>query len=492
MIQDFPLGEWLPDQPSYQSQGLMAAENVFSVGAGYQPIPAPLAKSQTVTGEVRGGERFDLPDGTPLLVVGTTTDLFVTRGSVVWPSGLGLSLAAGDFWTFAPFGRSVYAMCRTHGLFRLASILAGTAFVAGTGSPPKAATMDAVGDFLIAGNLVEFAGADEPYRIRWSSFNNPDAAWDADIARQSGYVDMPARFGPVMRVLGGTFDLVFQASGISRIWYTGGPTVFAKEVIEDDRGCAAPRSVVRVGSAAYFLAHDGFCRTTGSGSENLSAGKMWKWFSAHVNQSQLGNVQGAVDWRSRSIVWSYAASGADTINAQVIYSLSTQRWTTAVVSADMLLGGTQIPIDIDTTDPSVVGDDDLDVLGPSFDATEYESQVRVLSCFIGGVLHEFSGPNMAAAFETADLQPHPGRRSFVRSVFPLIDTVGQTVTCSISGRDRIGDPVSYGPPAQQEIHGFCPLVSDARFHRIKLAIPAGEFWDKAQAFQIDYEIGGMA
>ena len=492
MIQDFPFGEWLPDQPEYQNPGILTAENVWAGGAGYQPIPAPRAKTQSVTGTVRGAERYDLPDGTPLIVVGTTTDLFVIRGSVVWPSGLALGLGADDWWTFAPFGRSVYAMCRTHGLFKLPSILTGTAFVAGTGSPPKASSIDAVGDFLMAGNLIESGGADEPYRVRWSSFNNPDAAWDNDIARQSGAVDMPSRFGPVSRVVGGAFNLIFQESGISRIWYTGGPTTFAKELIEDDRGCAAPKSIVRVGGAAYFLAHDGFCRTSGAGSENLSSGRVWDWFKDRSNAAQIRSVQGAVNWRTRSIIWSFASSGSDALNAQLIYNLSTQRWTSATIQADMLVGGAQIPIDIDTTDASVVGDDDLDVLGPSFDSPEYESQGRILSCLIGGVLHEFSGPNMQATFETGDMQPVSGRRSFIRHAMPLVDTVSPSVVCAIAGRDRQGDPVSYSLPSRQGEHYFCPLVSDARFHRLRMRIPAGEVWTKAQGMQVDYEVSGAA
>ena len=492
MKQDYDFGEFLPDQPSYKNPGLLRAENVFAVGVGYAPILSPVGTGQVVSGEIRGAARFDLPDGTPLLIVGTTADLFVIRGTTVYASGLGLSLAFGDYWCFDQMHHSIYAMCRSHGMHRLVSLFSNNTFVASPGTPPKATAMDVVGDFMMVGNLAEVSGDEEPYRVRWSSFNNPIAAWDEDIARQSGWVDMPSQFGEVTAIVGGKFDLVFQRNAISRIWYTGGPTVFAKEVIEDERGCPAPQSIVRVGNSIYFLAHDGFCRTDGSGVEVLSSDKIWQWFRENSNLARFKFVQGAVDWSNRSIVWSFSSKSTDALNTQLIYSWATQRWTTAEIDIDWVIEGTTVPVGLDDTDPMVAGDDLLDAEGPSFDSPEYEAQGRVLSCFINGERCEFLGPALAATFETAALQPQPGNRSFIRGVFPLFDTQDRSISVSIAGQDWLGDAVNFGQEEGQGPLGFCPVVSDAVFHRVQLFVPAGEIWSKGQGFQIDWEVSGEA
>ena len=490
MIEDVLFGELLPDQPNYKNPGLMRAVNVYATIEGYSPIFGPRALSQSVTGKVLGCKTFYTSDGTPVIFVGTSTDLFIIRGSAVYPSSLALSLTTGDFWVFDQFLGSVYAVCKTYGMYRLVDIEAGSTFVF-SAVAPKASALNTVGDFLMAGDTTE--GVNEfPYRIRWSSFNNPTVAWDEDTARQSGYVDMLSKFGKVMAIVGGTFDLVFQRNAISRIWYTGGSTVFNKEVVEDQRGTPAPKSLAQVGGSIYFLAADGFCRTNGAGSEVISSGKVWRWFRSVANLANIKNAQAAVDWSNQSVIWSFSSTGTTELNMQLIYNWATNRWTMAQIDIDWLVESSNVPLGIDDTDPSVVGDDTLDVIGPSFDSPQYEAQGKFLFGFIGGVLHEFSGPALRVVFETAEYQPQVGRLSFIRAVKPLIDTQGPTVTTEISGRLRPGIPIAYGPPQPQENLGFCPVASEAEFHTIRISIPAGEIWSKAQGIQVDLEITGAS
>lgn len=489
---DVDFGQFLPDRPSYKNPGLTKCDNVYAVGAGYNPIAGLVGTGRNVTGEVRGVARFDLPDGTPLLLVGTTTDLFVMRGKSVFASGLNLALGFGDYWAFDQLGHSLYATCKTHGLYRLASIFSDSAFVANSGYPPKASTLDVVGDFLFLGNLIDIDASNQPYRVRWSAFNNPTADWVTDIGRQSGYVDMESRYGEVTGIFGGRFDLIFQRTGISRIWFTGGPTVFAKEVIEAERGCPAPNSLVRVGGDIYFLAHDGFCRTDGSGVEIISSDRVWQWFKDNLNTGFLKFTQGAVDWANRSIIWSFYPTGFEGYQRQIIYNWGLDRWTTASVTVDWIAESTTLPVSIDETDPTVLNDNILDVNGPSFDSAQYEAQGRTLAAFVNGELQEFKGDNMLATFETGDYQPQVGARSFIRSVFPIVRLPSRNARASIAGRDTVGEDKIFGPQSEQGPLGFCPAISDAWFHSVRIEIPSGVPWSKASGFQIDWEASGAA
>ena len=282
MRQDFQFDQFLPDAPAYNNPGLTACDNVFAENAAYTPIKAPISLGFSVVGSVRGAWRVDLAETDSLLIVGTDSDLYILRGGALYPSGLGLALTSEETWSFDQLGRSVYATCTTGGLYRLENVLADNVFAVCPGSPPRAATLDTVGDFLFLGNMMDIDGTMQPYRVRWSAFNNPTADWVTDIGRQSGYIDMPARYGEVTGIFGNRFDLIFQKHGISRVWYAGGATVFAKEVIEDERGCPAPNSMVRVGGYIYFLASDGFCRTDGSGVEVVSSDRIWSWFKDNL------------------------------------------------------------------------------------------------------------------------------------------------------------------------------------------------------------------
>lgn len=492
MIREFPFGDFLPDAPDHNNPGLTRAENVFATSGGYGPIRAPIPTGVSVSGEVRGAARFDLGDGSPLMVIGTTSDLFVVRDGAVSASGLSLNLPSGEYWSFDQHGFSLYATCPFHGLFRLGSIYTDSTFSANPGNPPRAASLDTVADFLFLGNLTEIDGARQPYRVRWSAFNNPTADWVTDIAKQSGYVDMPSRYGEVTGIFGGRFDLIFQKAAISKIWHTGGPTVFAKQVIEDQRGCPAPNSIVRVGSEVYFLAHDGFCRTDGSGVEVVSSDRVFSWFMDNLAQGYLGRTQGAVDWPNRSIVWSFFPEGFASYHRQIIYNWGLDRWTTAAIPVDWLVESTLTAPSMDETDPLVAGDNILDVDGPSFDSPLYAPRGRALTSIIDGTLHRFEGNPLEATFETGDFQPAPGSRSFIRGVTPIVENPANNAVVSISGRDHQGATKVYSPEVAQGPLNFAPVISDAMHQAVRIKIPTATQWKKASAMQVDYEASGLA
>lgn len=524
-IQEFPLGQFLPDATDYKSPGLVVCNNVYALPNSYTPLQDLMGQGIFVYGDIRGAFRFDLSDGDQLLVVGTEADLYVIRGDFVTASGLSLSLQQGEFWSFDQFGESIFATTKQGGLYRLPSMLSDNAFTAGLGSPPRAKAVNVVGDFLFLGNLVETGEVDAPYRVRWSAYNNPNDQWTTDVARQSGFVDMPSRFGGVTAIYGGSFDLVFQNHGISRIWYSGGPTVFAKEVIEDDRGCVAQTSIARVGGFVYFLSHDGFCRTDGASVEVISSNKIWDWFSKARNKNDATRVQAAVNWSKRSIIWSFNAyrtakadiaidatdpdilddetldvdgpsfddDGVQIIySQQVIYNWGLDQWTTAEIGADWLVQSNIIGVSLDRDDPAIADDAELDSDAEGLDAGAFAPKGRELAAFRGNQLGFFVGDPLRATFETGDFQPKTGNRSFVRSAMPIVETSERALLASVAGRDYIGDAKTYGPNSAQSTLMFCPVISDARFHSLRITIPEGTEWDKASGFQIDWEASGIA
>ena len=489
-----PLGAFLPDAPDYQNPGLTVCDNVYALNAGYKPIPSFVATSNVVDEEVRGGARYITAGAEPVIIIGTVADLYVIRGSMaILASGLGLALDGNQYWTFSTQGKSIYATAPGVGLYRLTDIGVDNTFAVSTGSPPVAAYVATFDDFLFLGNMTDIDASEQPYRVRWSAFNNPTEEWITDIGNQSGYVDMPSEFGQVTGLSGGRTNLIFQENGISRIWYTGGATVFNKDVVEDRRGCSAPRSIAQVGGSVYFLADDGFSRTDGADSVNIAAGRVWDWFLDNSNAGTRDLTSAAVDWENASVVWSFVGANAAFYTRQIIYNWVLDRWTTGTVETQMLIESNISAVSIDEDDPSVVDDYLLDVEGPSFDSPIYTARGRTLMAIDqSGQIMLASGQPRAATFETGDLMPSPGQRSLVRSVEPVIDYTDGEVQIQMGTRARVGETKVFGSASTVGPLGFAPVMSDARLQSIRISAPLGTQWSKATDYILDYIGSGIA
>lgn len=488
---DVPFGQFLPDAPDYKNPGLVLADNVYAMADAYKPIRSQIPTGAQITGEVRGAWRANLAGSESLLIVGTATDLWVWRDGVFTASSLGLTIPADEYWQFDQHLDAIYATTLTGGVFRLADVATDDTFAVCPGLPPKAATVDTVGDFLMLGDLEDIDATSQPFRVRWSGFNNPAADWVTDIGRQSGYVDFPTRYGRVTGIFGNGFDLVFQRRGVSRIWYTGGATVFDKRTIEEDRGCPAPASIVRVGGFLYFLSDDGFCRTDGASVEIVSSDRVWDWFYENVSAERMPLTQGAVDWANRSIVWSFQQDGRG-FTRQIIFNFGLDRWTTASFEVDWLIEGSTGALSVDEDDGAVMDDDELEADAPSFDDPRFLAQGRSLMAMGGVDLCTFLGGALRATFQTGDFQVEPGKKSLIRGVTPLAEMETAAGLVEIAGRDRIGAAQTFTPPAAQNALEFCPVMSDARYHSVRLAIPANVEWNKASGIQLDVISTGVA
>lgn len=490
MIVDIPLGEWLPDRPD-QKNALVKAEGVVADAGCYRPIPSLAASGTSLPSGISAGSfRTSRTTGQSITCTGTSSDLYVIVGAVVTASGLALSLGTNPIWVFERFGRYVYATAGgvTYYLSDLDSV---SVFVAATGSPPRARAMGRVGDFLMLGNLTQDIDTSfAPYRVRWSAFNNPAGTWTDDIATQSGYVDMDSAYDEVTAIAGGRYGLICQKDAVSRIAYTGGSSAFAKELIEEQRGCIAPASLVRVGARAFALGRDGFWQSDGAAVQLLSAGRVWEWFQANADLSLIDKTQAAIDYRNRCIWWNFFTPGGSARGRQLIWSWEQNRWSAASLSADWLfstrVSGTLI-------DPSPFGDTLIDSVNDLVDSSIFADGDRLFSGFSGVSLQTANGASVEATLETGELQPAPGYRAMVRGVAPMMEGNAATAQIAVGVRTALtSEPVAYSAESTPGPQGFAPQRKDGRYVRVKARIPAGTAWSKASAMQVDFVTGGRA
>lgn len=483
MIEEYKLGPWLPDATDHRNPGLEICTGLIPAPGGYQPANGPDVALADLDAPALSAAMFERADGTRVVVAATAGDLHTVINGTVADSSLTLTLTGPV--KFERFGPSIYATSK-EGTWYLDDIETDTTFAAAGWTIPKGLGIAQIGDFLFMGNLTDTDASDQPYRIRWSPFNNPQGTWATNIGTQSDAVDMPQNLGRVQAITGGTTGLIFQRNGISRIYYTGGGSVFGKDIIDEQRGCVAPYSVVKVGESSYFLSDDGFFVTEGTSARSISRGRVWQWFLENSDQVYNESVHGAVDWPNRCVAWSVMSSSGS-VAGLLLYNWETEWWGYLNQSVDWAFASGQDGLSLEQVAALYP---DLDAMPISLDSPQFAARGRTLSAFIGGELRNFTGTTLAAQVQTGEYQPAPGYRTFVRAVTPLITNDSENTTVTLEGRDkqnsdfRIDADVPMGPL------GYCPFNFDARYFRVTINIPEGADWRDAYGFSMDFGRGG--
>ena len=488
MIAEFKFGEWLPDQIDYKNPGLETCRNAIPSPAGYEPVLSFVNEPVTYSGTIAGAHGFERKDTTRIICFATLDDLFVIVNNQKTASGLTLSLTTNDRVSFVQFGHSIYATAKHGGTWVLDDVNIDTQFTPLTVSVPQGGAMGRIKDFLIMGNLTDLDVSDAPYRLRWSQFNNPSGTWASDIATQAGAVDLGSDLGEITAITSGDTVIVFQKYGMSRLTYTGGASVFTRDTFETNRGCKAPESVLRHGEQVYFLSHDGFFMTDGRQAINISRGRVWDWFIANSNGWLHHRVQGAIDWQKRCLLWAFADTYSDQPTRQICYNWETRAWSFIERGVTWIVASTtpaQTLEQVAATYPN------LDTMDVSLDSPLFEAQDRALYAFHDGRLKRAGGHPLPATFETGDFQPDTGRRSFVRSVTPLVSNDNQSTIVQVGGRDVMTSGVHYGARTTIGTLGFAPVSSDHRYHRVLVRMPARAVWKDAYGLQVDYTPSGV-
>ncbi len=487
MMTEVEFGPWLPEQTDYKNPGLEVALNCYPSPSGYQPIYSLDGTGATVSGDIIGARSFRRSTGTIVTCVATTSDLYVIVGGTATASSLSLSLTAGtDRVLFERFEAEVYAATKNGATWRLTDVDSDTSFA--SVSIPEANAMARVGDFLVVGDVND--GTDYPYRIQWSPFNNPAGTWGSDIATQADFQPLDPQQGVMKAISGGTFGIVFQENGISRMTYRGDSSIFAFDLYEKNRGCIAPQSVARVGDTAYFLSYDGFFRTDGASVQSISRGRIWSWFLNNVNQSYLNDIHAAIDWEKRCVVW-YCVSPAAVgrmFDRRMYYNWETDNWS--YVDESSSFGVETNRSSATTMDGLASTYPNLDTMGISLDSEVFRASGSTLGMFTGGELATATAASLAVTFQTGSFQPATGRRSFVRSVTPLLANNAEDTSVSVGYRDAMTKGFNTAPSVTIGPIGYAPLNVDGRYFRVGVTIPASRDWTDAFGFQVDHVRSG--
>ena len=491
------IGEFLPAFPKQNNPGCVVANNCIPAEGGYAPMLAPVVATTTVTaggggtssafvGPVRGAALVFRSDGSPIIVGGSEDDLFVRSGSAAVETTVAASVISGEFWDFAQFNSFVFATSIANNPQYLTDVDSDTSWSDLTGSPPKARYCERFADFLMLGYIDGF-----PTRIQWSAFNNPGGSWAADRLTQAGFADLDPRGGAVTALVGGRYPMVFQERGVSLVQYVGPPTVWRVALVSEDRGCIAPRSVATIGSQTFFLSQDGFYMTNGSEFAPIGSQRVNKWFFETVDNAFISWTQAAVDWQNRCIVWAFRSVGSALPDRMLIYSWEQDRFSTATVGVDWIVGSRISATTLEDLDALFAT---LEDVTPSMDSEVWLAGDRVLAAFISGggataTFNTFNGSAMQADWELGAFQPAPGQRVFISGAQLVMDTTDWSMqVAAVPADNQRGETTTaYNSPG---VDGAVPLRADGKEMRVALRMPAAADWRRAQAVQLTFRGSG--
>jgi hypothetical protein len=315
-FKDVYFGEYLPDRgglPIRELDGyLTGAENVRPIIGGYAPLmlDSEMASATAVGAQPDTAAGFSTTT-TAMHFVGASTALYQSNDwGVVWNDvsrgGYGLGT-----WDFDLFGTYVIA---TNGIdvpqFKLTTDSASTDFDDLAGNPPVASVVARIREHVILGAL-----SGDAYAFRFNAIGDP-TSWPTPgtataLATQAGRRELPHELGIIRDIVGGEkFGLVFQISGITRVTYTGGNTVWQVDTFERQIGTGHRASAIWVGKHCYFASATGFYRTDGYEVENLSKGRIEDAIVRNLIASADAGGYGysvAYDSRINAVMW---ASGS--------------------------------------------------------------------------------------------------------------------------------------------------------------------------------------
>lgn len=482
-----PFAALQPDIAELNTGVATVARNVLPSSTGYVPVKAAADLSEALPATCCGAFAARALDGSPAIFAGTATGLYkLNTSDLTWEnvsrtSGGAYNASTDNRWSFAQFGNQVIAV-NPNDDAQVYEIGVSSDFEALGGTPPRAALVGVWGDYVVLGRLTDY-----PNAVHWSDFNDPEN-WTPGAGSLSDMQEFPDG-GRVMGFSSSTNPIIIQETAIRRgVLVPGDPAVFSFDKIADGRGCNASPSVVTKDDMTFFLATDGFWSVTAAGGlKAIGYEKVDKTLLAEMATNDSKLVIAAADPLHTRVYFGYRtpSASADTLDRIAVYDYSLDRWSTIEQACRFFIPAATTGYTLDGLDTLGYT---LETLPYSLDSAVWSGGTPVLAVITNeDKLAFFQGAAMEAVIETGEF----GERGIqmVRSVQPVIDTNAGLV--QVGSRFRRGDARTWtGEKAVSGATGIAHLRSRARFHRIRLKVPASTVWTHAQGVDVDAIDGG--
>ena len=451
-------GEWLPDQPSV-GNACKTATNVIPHGAGYSAVRALTPANEPLAGRCLAAMSCRGSNGTIYTFAADASKLYL-QSSTEWEDVSQDGGYSAIDWEFAKYGERIIAV-QTLAAPQYYDLGSSEKFADLPGSPPLAKHVAIVRDFVVLGNITEEA-IDRTSKIAWSGFNTSEV-WGSDIATQTDFQELLGDGGRIMRIVGGSYGVIFQENSIWRMDYSGAPTIFELNEVETERGTPASKSVCWLGRTIYYWGHDGFYRFNGQASEPIGHEKIDNYLRGDLDVSRIDYFIGAADRANGLIFWMYPSldNGAQKI---VVYNWKVNRWALIDQSPEMIFQYFSAGYTLDSLDDILT---DIDSDSIPVDSQVYNGGQIFLGAFNQDhKLATFSGDWLVAEMETGDIASANGTALFIARARSQVESSSYE-SIEFCGRDNLVQDIEYGDDVLANDYGEFSLLKAARYSRIK-------------------------
>lgn len=245
--------------------------------------------------------------------------------------------------------------------------------------------------FVCVANTEE-DGQSYPHRLRWSQWQNP-RLWhnNEDGSGMAGYIDCDDTPGKIMAIKKlGDYLFVYKEDGLIVISYTGGDTIFSKELVTTKAGLIGPQAIVELPHAHIFISSDNIYSFDGSTVTPIGD-TVKNYIISIVNPSSLLKIFGYYNKDSGDVVFAFDSTLSHDNNRDraIVYNTSTKTWSVRDMNMTAMGEYSQVfDREIDTIDTAIDEMDDIT------DASAYLAK-RILT-FAGdgsGKLYRLEGYN---------------------------------------------------------------------------------------------------
>lgn len=478
-----PFGPFEPDRSAFTGTSSNNVINAQPVADGWGPMPSYAEISQALADTCVGAVYVRDSTGNYTIVAGTTTRLYkLNTTDYSWTDISGPSapyaVPLGDAWTFTVFGTQLLIHNITNPI-QVYNIESGGVCADLAGNPPKAKYSWVAGDFVVLGYLAATRGEKQ---VQWSGIN--DATWWTIGQKGCDFQELPEG----NEVMGGFSErggfTVIQRSGMQSFPFAPSTGfTFTRTVLNPKQGTVSPRSIVSIGPSQFFyLSEDGFFG--GADRQAIGGERVDKWFLTQIDARFLGDVQGAADPYEKIVWWKYQTPNGEF--RRLGYDWQLDRWCTTDLQVGEMVA---------LTTPGTTWDG-LDLLYPNIAAVDVPFDSRI---FLGGrptmatfttgnKLAFFSGANLEATIDTADVVLDPTQRTFVSGARVVTDAPTFTVSDGVS--DYHGGAITFSSANAPNRAGLVPFRSDGRLHKLRLSIPEGTSWSIVSSIDVNAVASG--
>ena len=457
--------------------------------SGYIGAPAPANVGMaTLAADCRGAAATVLLDNTTRLFAGTQTKLY-ERSGLTWTDVSAGTYTGGaeNRWRFAQWGNSTIA---TNYVDAMQVSTSSGAFSALAGTPPKAAGVFTVGDFLMYFDYDDGTAYPDGWGV--SGIGNIEEHDTTDVATQAArgrLLDLPGQIRAGGRL--GKQAVLYKENGLWLGTYQGPPTVWSWQLVPGNAGCVSQEALVEVtvngGNAHLFLGEDDIYLFDGSRPVSIATNKVRTFYQNNASHQYRYKSMASHDRLNAVIRFYFVSKNGGTTEPDMclVYNYRTNQWGRDDREIHSALQYITASISWDDLGTYYSTWDDLPAV--AYNSPFWSAAQETPAIFdTSNDLQSLTGASTASSFTTGYLGDQNDYTTVQRTRLKYNGVTTATGTATHLFLHELGESDTTGMTVTLDGNKF-DLLCSARWHKFQIDL-AGDY--KVTGLNFTYEVDG--